>query len=127
MKQAFLPDARKQPLSGAVRAGDYVFVSGQVGTRGLKEVEDVVKGIEPQLRQAIENMKEVLETTGSSLNDVVKATFFLTNGDDFTKMKEVWQEYFPKDYPALSTIVVAFVNPNLLLELECIAYCPQPK
>ena len=124
-KQYFLSDASGQPFPGAVRAGDYIFVSGQVGSRNLSSVDDTIFEVEPQMRQCIENMKEVLEATGSSLSDVVKATIYLTNATDFAKMKEVWREYFPKDHPALAMVVVGLVNTNLRVEMECIAYCPQ--
>ncbi|MFC1937421.1 RidA family protein [Chloroflexota bacterium] len=126
-REAFLPDARKQPISGVVRAGDFVIVAGQVGTRDIYSVDDVIEGIEPQIRQAVENMKKCLETAGATLDDVVRGGIFLKNHGDWAIFKKVWQEYFPKDFPALTTIVVDFVNPKLLLEIECLAYAPRSR
>jgi 2-iminobutanoate/2-iminopropanoate deaminase len=117
-----VPTKPKSPLSPGIKAGDYIFVSGQVGTVDDKGRE--VKGIEAQTRQCLENMKLVLETAGSSLSDVVKVTVFLVTVDDFAKMNEVYQSYFPKDYPARSTVITGLVRPSMLVEIECVAYHP---
>lgn len=117
--------ARKLPVSEAVRAGDWIFVSGQIGSRDHLTFDDVIQGIEPQMRQCFENMKIVLASVGASLDDVVKMTAFLTKAEYFTKLKEVIPQYFPKEKPALSTIMVSLPNPNLLLEIECTAYSPR--
>ncbi len=115
-----VPNAPKLPFSPATKAGDYIFVSGQVGfmDSGGREV----KGIEAQTRQCLENIKQVLEAASSSLNDVVKVTVLLSHADHFTQMNEVYQSYFLKDYPARSTIVTGLVRPSMLVEIECIAY-----
>jgi len=113
-------NAPKLPFSPAIRAGDYIFVSGQVGftDSGGKEV----KGIEAQTRQCLENIKQVLQVAGSSLNDVVKVTIFLGDGSQFNQMNEVYRSYFPKDYPARSTVVTTMFIPSMLVEIECVAY-----
>jgi len=118
-------DARKLPFSQAVRVGDWVFVAGQVGTRDHKTFDDVITGIGPQLRQCFENIKTVLDSLGASLDDVVKVTVFLTKAEYFATLREIFPQYFPRDYPALSTIVCSLVNPNLLCEIECTAYSPK--
>jgi 2-iminobutanoate/2-iminopropanoate deaminase len=115
-----VPNSLKLPLSPAIKAGDYIFVSGQIGFIDSSGKE--VKGIGAQTRQCLENIKQVLETAGSSLKDVVKVTVFLGNSDHFDQMNEVYQSYFPKDYPARSTIVVGEMIPGMLVEIECIAY-----
>lgn len=120
-----VPNAPRLPFSPAIRAGDYIFVSGQGGfvdTAG-REVE----GIDAQTRQCLENIKRVLVAAGSSLDDVVKVTVFLGSVGDFARMNEVYQGYFPKDQPARSTAVTGLVIPNMLVEIECIAYYPQVK
>ena len=71
-------------------------------------------------------MKNVLKAAGANLDDVVKVTIFLKNVDDFAKMNEIYQGYFSEDYPARSTAVTDLVIPNMLVEIECIAYAPQP-
>ena len=119
-----VPNAPELPFSPAIRAGDYIFVSGQGGFMDAEGKE--IKGIEAQTRQCLENMKQVLEIAGSSLDDVVKVTIFLGNVTDYVKMNEVYKSYFSKDQPARSTAVTGLVIPNMLIEMECIAYLPQP-
>ncbi|GAI12164.1 unnamed protein product [marine sediment metagenome] len=119
-----VPNAPRYPFSPAIRAGDYIFVSGQGGFQDPKTGE-AIKGIEAQTKQCLDNMKEVLETAGSSLDDVVKATIFLGDVANYAKMNEVYQSYFPKNYPARSAAVTGLVIPNMLIEMECIAYFPQ--
>lgn len=115
-----VPDAPKLPFSPAIRAGDYIFVSGQGGYRDAQGRE--VKGIEAQAKQCLENVKQVLQAAGASLDDVVKVSVFLANASDFAKMNEVYRRYFPKDQPARSTVVTSLVIPNMLIEIECVAY-----
>ena len=111
------------PFSPGVKAGDYVFTSGQVGPADDKGAE--VKGVEAQTRQTLENVKNILEIAGSSLSDVVKVTVFLVDIGDFARMNEVYRSYFPQDPPARSTVVVAaLAKPDWLVEIECIAYHP---
>ncbi len=112
--------AAKYPFSPAVRAGDYIFVSGQVGLH--PNTGETMEGIEAQTRQCLENIKQILEAADSSLADVVKVTVFLGSVADFAKMNEVYQSYFPKDKPARSTVITALAFPNMLIEIECIAY-----
>jgi len=111
------------PYSPGIKAGDYIFVSGQVGhvdSKGNK-----VEGIEAQTRQVLNNMKGVLAAAGASLSDVVKSTVFLVKADDFAKMNEVYKSFFEKDYPSRSTVIVAaLARPEILVEIECIAYRP---
>ena len=117
-----VPNAPKLPFSPAIRAGDYIFVSGQVGFLDAEGKE--VKGIEAQTKQCLENIKQVLEAAGSSLDDVVKVTVFLRNEGDFATMNEIYQSYFVKDRPARSTVVAGLALRSMLIELECIAYSP---
>lgn len=111
------------PYSPGVKAGDYIFVSGQVGHVDGKG--NKVEGIEAQTRQVLNNMKNVLAAAGASLSDVVKSTVFLVKADDFAKMNEVYKSFFDKDYPSRSTVIVAaLARPEILVEIECIAYRP---
>lgn len=111
------------PFSPGMKAGDYIFVSGQIGH--VDREGNKVEGVEAQTRQTLENMKRVLEAAGASLSDVVKTTVFLVKADDFAKMNEVYKSYFTKDYPARSTVIVAaLVRPEVLIEIECVAYRP---
>jgi 2-iminobutanoate/2-iminopropanoate deaminase len=119
-----VPNAPEYPFSPAIKAGDYIFVSGQGGFKN-PETGETIKGIEAQTRQCLQNMKQVLEVAGASLEDVVKVTVFLGDVTDYDKMNDVYQAYFPKYPPARSTAVTGLVIPNMLIEMECIAYSPK--
>jgi 2-iminobutanoate/2-iminopropanoate deaminase len=109
------------PYSPGMKAGDYIFVSGQVGHVDGKG--NKLEGIEAQTRQVMENMKSVLAAGGASLSDVVKTTVFLVKADDFARMNEVYKTFFGKDYPSRSTVIVAaLARPEIIVEIECIAY-----
>ena len=114
------PTRADLPFSAAVRAGDFIFASGTTGTADAQG--NPVKGIEAQTIQCLENINQVLQTAGASLSDVVKATVFLRNVDDFAKMNEVYVKYFPESRPARSTVITGLVRPDMLVEIECIVY-----
>ncbi len=117
-----MPNAAEYPFSSAVRAGDFIFVSGNAGV--VDKDGRKIKEIKAQTRQCLENIKQVLEAAGSSLSDVVKVNVFITNADDFAQMGEIYKDYFSKDCPARSTVVTGLVNPDMLIEIECVAYKP---
>jgi 2-iminobutanoate/2-iminopropanoate deaminase len=118
-----LANTPKIPLSSGVRAGDFIFVSGQVGYEDPKTGREV-KSIEAQAAQCLENVKTVLEAAGSAMTDVVKVNIYLKNATDFEKMNEVYRRYFTQDLPARCTVVPALTQPKMLIEIECIAYSP---
>ena len=118
-----MPNTTESPYSSAVRAGDYIFLSGTGGVVDKDGKE--VKGIKAQTKQCLENIKRVLEAAGLSLCDVVKVTVFITNIDDFAQMNEIYRDYFIKDRPARSTIVTGPGNPASLIGADCVAYKPQ--
>ena len=118
-----MPNTAKFPLSSAVKAGDYIYLSGHGGFADKDGKE--VKGIKAQTKYCLENLKQVLEKAGASLSDVVKVNVFITNADDFAQMNETYKDYFTKDCPARSTVVTSLVRPDMLIEVECIAYKPQ--
>jgi 2-iminobutanoate/2-iminopropanoate deaminase len=106
------------PFSAAVESNGLLFVSGQVGIRDGKTGD----GIEVQTRMTLDNMREVLERAGSSLERVLKVTVFMTDMALWPKMNEVYREYFPNDPPARSALGAnALALPELLVEIECIA------
>jgi reactive intermediate/imine deaminase len=108
------------PFSSAVRVGNLLFLSGQIGavpgTRNLAP-----GGIEGQTRQTLENIKAVLEHAGSSLDRVVKCTVFLGNIADYAAMNAVYSAFFPKDPPARSTLAASGLALGAAVEIECIA------
>jgi 2-iminobutanoate/2-iminopropanoate deaminase len=109
------------PYSLAVVAGDYVFLSGQTGFFN-PDTNRNIEGIENQTKQCLNNISSVLLDSGLTLNDVIKVTVFLKNQSDFVKMNEVYTGYFSECKPARSTVITNHINPNVLIEIECIAY-----
>ena len=111
------------PYSSATKAGPLVFVSGQVGA--LDDASKPISTVEGQTRQLLKNMKKALEAAGALLSDVTKTTVFLVNVNDFAVMNQVYKEFFPKDPPARSTVIVAgLAKPEWRVEIEAIAYKP---
>jgi 2-iminobutanoate/2-iminopropanoate deaminase len=123
MAKQVYPNDLPYPFSAAVRTGNLLFVSGQVGIRDGK----VVEGIEEQTRVTLENIRDVLAQAGSSLEDVVKVTVFITDMALWPKMNEVYAEHFPKDPPARSALGAnALAWPEFLVEIECVAEVGEP-
>ena len=108
------------PYSVAVRAGDFVFASGQLGLDPLTN-ELAPGGIEAQTRQALTNLKHVLEAAGSSLDRAVKTIVFLKDMGEFAQMNTVYNEFFTSAYPARSTVQVAALPKNGAVEIEVVA------
>lgn len=107
------------PYSQAIVSASFVFCSGQIGID--PETGELKKNLEEQARQVFENLKAVLEAAGSSINKVVKTTIFLKNVQDFSKVNEIYAEYFSKNKPARSTVEVSNLPKGALLEVEAIA------
>ncbi|MBB4040979.1 2-iminobutanoate/2-iminopropanoate deaminase [Microvirga flocculans] len=108
------------PYSQAIRAGDLVFVSGQLPL----DPEGFLVGagdIRAQTRQVFANIEAILRAAGSSLDRVVKTTVFLTNLDDFAGMNDVYASVFKQPYPARSTVETGRLPGGMLLEVECVA------
>ena len=118
-----LPSPTPRPFSNAVRAGDYIFVSGTTGNVNPETGAKVI-GIEAQTRQCLENIKGILAKTGASLEDVVKCTVFIKDQANFAPMNDIYRRYFVKDLPARSTVVAGLVSPDMVIEIECVAYKP---
>lgn len=111
------------PYSQAVRAGDYLFTSGQIGldpTTG-----QLVEGIEAQTRQVLANLAAVLAAAGVSFDDVVKTTIFLADMGDFNAVNVTYASAFKADPPARSTVQVAALPRRALVEIELVAYAPR--
>jgi len=107
------------PYSPAVRAGQLLFVSGQVG---IKDGELVNGDTVDQLRQAFANLERVLADNGAAVTDVVKMTVFLRHMSDFGRMNEAYMELFGDHRPARTTIGVAELPINALVEIEATAW-----
>ena len=115
-------NGRKLSLSKAVRAGDFVFLTGQVPMKNGAVVTD--GSIEEQTRIVLDEIKSTLTESGCELQDVVKSMVWLKNRDDFPGFNSVYGEYFPHDPPARSAIVSDFLV-DILVEVEVVAYKPE--
>ena len=108
------------PYSQAIRAGDYVFCAGQAGfdpaTGRLVE-----GGIAAETRRVLQNLSAVLEQAGTSIQNAVKTTVFLTDMDEFKAMNAIYAEFFPSNPPARSTVQVARLPGGARVEIEVIA------
>jgi 2-iminobutanoate/2-iminopropanoate deaminase len=108
------------PYSVAVEGGGLVFVSGQVGIdpeTGEKAAGDVVR----QTKRVMDNIVAILGDVGLGMDDVVKSTIFLADINDFSKVNEIYGEYFPEAPPARSTIQAANLPAGFLVEIEVVA------
>jgi 2-iminobutanoate/2-iminopropanoate deaminase len=108
------------PYSQAIRTDSVVYTAGQIGFEPAS-MEIVTGGVEAETRQALTNLKNILEASGSSLEHVVKITVFLQDMADFPKMNAIYAEYFPENPPARSTVQVAALPKGALVEIEAVA------
>ncbi len=116
------PNAPKAigPYEQAIKIGELVYASGQIPLD--PKTGNIVAGdIKIQTRRALENLKAVLEASGSSLDRVVKTTVFLKNIGDFAAMNDVYAEYLGGAKPARSTVAVADLPRGALVEIDLIA------
>jgi 2-iminobutanoate/2-iminopropanoate deaminase len=108
------------PYSQAVGSGRLVFTAGQIGlVPGTKEFAG--PDVAAQTRQALTNLKAVLEAAGARLDHVVKTTVFLADMDEFSAMNEVYGEFFVEDPPARSAVQAARLPLDARVEIECVA------
>src|SRR5688572_33435216 len=110
--------APRGPYSPAVRAGDFLFVSGQ-GPVDPKTNDFTYGDIAHEARVVFANIKLILEGCGASLADVVKCSVFLKDGRDFGAMNKVYEEFFGQQKPARTTVATAFANDTMKIEVDC--------
>jgi reactive intermediate/imine deaminase len=111
------PELPHLPFSEAVRVGDMLWLSGQIGTNSSGEV--VPGGIAAETAQAMENIRRVLERHGSSLDRVVKCLVMLADMSEWAAMNEVYRTYFPNHLPARSAFGATALALGARLEIEC--------
>lgn len=111
------------PYSSAVRAGDFIFVSG------MGPVDDndryVFGDIQQQTRQTLLNLGKILRDCGAGFEDVVKCSVFLRDASEFPLMNEVYSEFFGSIKPARTTVEARFVQPKMRVAIDCVAYRPR--
>ncbi|WP_432820909.1 RidA family protein [Trichloromonas sp.] len=110
------------PYSQGVRAGDYVYFSGQIPLEP-KSGTVVTGGIEAQAGQVMKNMEAVLKGAGLSFAQVVKTTIYLTDLNDFAVVNDIYGSFFAGVYPARATVQVAALPKGVSVEIEWVAYC----
>lgn len=113
------PGAPHRPFSEVVRVGRMLYLSGQLGTDDSGKL--AAGGIKGETRQALENIKRVLEANGSSMDDVVKCTAMLADINEWAAMNEVYVTYFPHHLPARSAFATNGLVMGGRIELECMA------
>ena len=119
--------APRGPYSPAVRAGDFVYVSGQVPVDPATN-QAVVGDIKTETRQVLNNIRRILEGCGASMADVVRCGVFLTDIKDFAAMNEVYTEFFGEIKPARTTVSVpALPLAGAKVEIDAVAYQPKQK
>ena len=110
------------PFSSAVRAGNLLFLSGQIGSRVENGAPKLVPGgIEPEARQALDNIKAILEKAGSSMDRVVKCSVMLADMAEWPKLNEIYATYFPGPKPARSAWGATALALGARVEVECTA------
>ena len=114
------PAKTSLPFSAAVRVGNVLYLSGQMGTVDGK-LELVSGGIEAETRQTLANMKAILERHGSSLDRVVKCTVMMADMSEWPAMNAVYVQHFPEHLPARSAFGAASLALGGRVEIECIA------
>ena len=115
----YFPAGPNAPFSTAVRVGDVLYLSGQIGTDSTGKL--VAGGIEAETRQTLENIRDVLTRTGSSLDRVVKCTVMLADTREWPAMNTVYATFFPRNRPARSAFGATGLALGARVEIECIA------
>jgi 2-iminobutanoate/2-iminopropanoate deaminase len=125
LERIFPPNAPtpRGPYSPAVRAGDFIFVSGQGPIDSL--TDKLSPGdIKHQTNIVLSNIKRILEASGATMADVIRCGVFLKDGADFPQMNQVYAEFFGSHTPARTTVVCGFVA-DMRVEIDCVAYKPK--
>ncbi len=111
-----------RPFSPAVRVGDVIFLSGQIGTDAAANGAVIAGGIEAETRQTLENIKRTVEAVGSSMDKIVKCTVMMADMKEWDRMNVVYREFFPEGrLPARSAFGTSGLALNARVEIECIA------
>ncbi|MFC0300199.1 RidA family protein [Virgibacillus soli] len=108
------------PYSQAIQAGDFIFVSGQIGVDAKSG--EVVAGIEAQTKQVLNHLKAILAEAGTDFSKVVKFTIYLSSMDNFAVVNEIYASYLTEPYPARATVEVSRLPKDVLVEMDVVVY-----
>jgi 2-iminobutanoate/2-iminopropanoate deaminase len=125
--ERIFPDGGATPrghYTPGIRAGDFIYVSGQ-GPIDPATDQLVVTDVAQQTRITLGNVARVLAAAGAAITDVVKVSVFLRDISDFAAMNQAYSEFFGEHKPARTTIESKFHNPQMLVEIDCVAYKPR--
>ncbi len=122
-KEVIIPAGGAKPLapySPGIRVGDFVYTAGQVGLDPAtgKLVEG---GVQAETRQALENLKKILDAAGSGMAQVIKTTVFMTDMANYGPINEIYGQYFSEEPPARSAVAVRALPAGALVEIEAVA------
>lgn len=107
------------PYSQAIEVNGFVYASGQIPI--IPETGELAEGIENQTRQALTNVKGIMEAAGLTMANIIKTSVFIKDMNDFGKINEIYATFFDGDYPARSCVEVARLPKDVLIEVEVIA------
>jgi len=123
MKEIIMTEKGPKPMgpySQAIRANGFIFISGQ-GAVDPATGQLIAGGLAQQATRTLDNLKAIVEAAGSSLDHAVKVSVFLKDMNDFDAMNEIYARYFPQNRPARTTVEVARLPRDILIEIDLIA------
>ena len=107
------------PYSQAIEVNGIIYTSGMIPV--IPETGEIVEGIEEQTKQALTNVKNLLESQGSSMDKIIKTSVFIKDMNDFSRINEIYATFFQGDFPARSCVEVARLPKDVKIEIEAIA------
>ena len=111
------------PYSQAIKAGNFIFCSGQIAINPETNKVDCLGNIEEETKQVLKNLREVLNAGGSTLDDVIKTTIFLTDLKNFQIVNKVYSDFFGgKESPARACVEVSSLPKGVMIEIDCVAF-----
>lgn len=112
--------APRAPYSTYTQVGNLIFVAGQVAME--PQTQETPKSFAEQLHLILKNMETILESAGSSLENILKTTVFLKDLSNYAEYNEIYRQYFKNGFPARSTVIADLVHEDFLIEIEAIAW-----
>ena len=112
--------APRAPYSTYTQVGNLIFVAGQVAME--PQTQETPKSFAEQLHLIFKNMETILESAGSSLENILKTTVFLKDLSNYAEYNEIYRQYFKNGFPARSTVIADLVHEDFLIEIEAIAW-----